>query len=92
VGLTQLRQRTLKRTKKFPLSWTLTTNGSTTLSSDLSVSKKTQVIISLMQEDEKTSNKQYIPVNFIVVRTKSKKDRLWEVEKNDIVLEAAEGL
>ena len=58
----------------------------------LSVSKKTQVIISLMQEDEKTSNKQYIPVNFIVVRTKSKKDRLWEVEKNDIVLEAAEGL
>jgi len=56
------------------------------------VSKKTQVIISLMQEDEKTSNKQYIPVNFIVVRTKSKKDRLWEVEKNDIVLEAAEGL
>jgi hypothetical protein len=58
----------------------------------LSVNKKTQVIISLMQEDEKTSNKQYIPVNFIVVRTKSKKDRLWEVEKNDIVLEAAEGL
>lgn len=57
-----------------------------------SVTKKTQVIISLMQEDEKTSNRAYIPVNFMVVRTKSKKDRLWEVDRDDIVLEAADGL
>jgi len=45
-----------------------------------------------MQEDEKTSKKQYIPVNFIVVRTKSKRDRLWEVDRDDIVLEASEGM
>jgi len=34
-----------------------------------------------MQEDEKMSKRQYIPVNFMVVRVKSKRDRLWEVEK-----------
>jgi len=57
----------------------------------LSVYKKTQVYISLMQEDEKISKKAYIPVNFLVVRVKSKKQRLWEVDKDDIVLEAAKG-
>lgn len=57
----------------------------------LSVSKKTQVYISLMQEDEKISKKPYIPVNFIVVRVKSKKQRLWEVDKDDVVIEAAKG-
>jgi hypothetical protein len=44
-----------------------------------------------MQEDEKISKRPYIPVNFLVVRAKSKKDRLWEISKSDIVLEAAEG-
>ena len=45
-----------------------------------------------MQEDEKMSKRQYIPVNFMVVRVKSKRDRLWEVEKEQIVLEASKGL
>jgi hypothetical protein len=45
-----------------------------------------------MQEDEKISKRPYIPVNFLVVRVKSKRERLWEVDKDDIVLEAAEGL
>jgi hypothetical protein len=58
----------------------------------LSVTKKTQVIISLMQEDEKISKRPYIPVNFLVVRVKSKRERLWEIDKDDVVLEAAEGL
>ena len=44
-----------------------------------------------MQEDEKVSKRPYIPVNFMVVRVKSKKDRLWEVNKKDIVLEASTG-
>jgi hypothetical protein len=57
----------------------------------ISVSKRTNMIISLMQEDEKISKRPYIPVNFIVVRVKSKRDRLWEVDKDDIVLSAAEG-
>lgn len=45
-----------------------------------------------MQEDEKISKRSYIPVNFMVVRVKSKRDRLWEVNKDDIVLEASKGL
>jgi len=58
----------------------------------LSVTKKTQVIISLMQEDCALSKKPYIPVNFLVVRVKSKRDRLWEVDRDDIELEAAKGI
>tara|TARA_B110000305_G_C19439053_1_gene640737 strand:+ start:193 stop:1578 length:1386 start_codon:yes stop_codon:yes gene_type:complete len=58
----------------------------------ISVTKKTTLIISLMQEDEKVSKRDYIPVNFIVVRVKSKRDRLWEISKSDIVLEASTGL
>ena len=58
----------------------------------LSVTKKTQVIISLMQEDVTLSKKPYIPVNFLVVRVKSKRDRLWEVDPDDIELEAAKGI
>jgi hypothetical protein len=42
-----------------------------------------------MQEDEKISKRPYIPVNFLVVRVKSKKERLWEINKNEIVLDAA---
>ena len=57
----------------------------------ISVTKRTSLIMSLMQEDEKVSKKAYIPVNFLVVRVKSKRDRLWEVKKSDIVLEAAAG-
>ena len=57
----------------------------------LTVFKKTQLILSLMQEDEKISKRPYVPVNFIVVRVKSKRDRLWEVDRDDIVLQAAEG-
>jgi len=45
-----------------------------------------------MQEDEKISKRPYIPVNFMVVRVKSKRDRLWEVNKDDIVCEASKGL
>ena len=45
-----------------------------------------------MQEDEKISKRPYIPVNFTVVRVKSKRDRLWEVNKDDIVCEASKGL
>jgi len=45
-----------------------------------------------MQEDETVSKSPYIPVNFLIVRVKSKRDRLWEVNKSDIVMEAAQGL
>jgi hypothetical protein len=58
----------------------------------ITVLKRTNIIFSLMQEDEKISKRPYIPVNFLVVRVKSKRERLWEVDKDDIVLEAGEGL
>lgn len=45
-----------------------------------------------MQEDEALSKKHYIPVNFLVVRVKSKRDRLWEVDRDDIEYEAAKGM
>lgn len=57
----------------------------------LTVTKKTNVIISLMQEDFNISKRPIIPVNFLVVRVKSRRDRLWEVVKDDVVLEAARG-
>lgn len=57
----------------------------------LSVTKRTQVIISLMQEDSKISKRPIIPVNYLVVRVKSKRDRLYEIFDEDIVLEAAPG-
>ncbi len=57
----------------------------------LSVTKRTQVIISLMQEDSKISKRPIIPVNYLVVRVKSKRDRLYEIMDEDIVLEAAPG-
>ena len=46
-----------------------------------------------MQEDEKISKREigYIPVNFLIVRVKSKRDRLWEVNKSESVMEAATG-
>ena len=58
----------------------------------LTVHKRTQVIISLMQEDINISKKPYIPVNFVLLRVKSKRDRLWQIDRESIVLEAAKGL
>lgn len=46
--------------------------------------------MSVMQEDKKISEKDYYSINFLVVRIKSKKDRLWEINPNDIVLQAIE--
>lgn len=45
-----------------------------------------------MQEDKGLSGKDYIPVNFLVVRSRSKRERLWEIDRDDIELEAAKGL
>ena len=45
-----------------------------------------------MQEDEKVSKKPYVAVNYLVVRVKSKRDRLWEIRKEDVVLDAAKGV
>jgi len=44
-----------------------------------------------MQDDEKISKRDYIPINFLVVRVKSKRDRLWEINQDDIVLDALSG-
>lgn len=57
----------------------------------ITVKKKCNIIMSVMQEDEKISKRDYIPINFLVVRIRSKKDRLWEINKDDIVLQAIDG-
>jgi len=44
-----------------------------------------------MQEDSKVSGRPLIPVNFLVVRVKSKWNRLWEVSREDVALEACPG-
>ena len=48
--------------------------------------------MSVMQEDEKISKRDYIPINFMVVRVRSRRDRLWEVNADDIVLQATDGM
>jgi hypothetical protein len=58
----------------------------------VTVTRRTQIFISLMQADEKLSKKPYLPVNFLVLKAKDKKNRIWEKDKNDVVLEAATGL
>jgi len=58
----------------------------------LTVKRRTQLFISLMQADEKTSNKPYVPVNFLVIKTKDRRNRIWEKDKDDVICEAAIGL
>lgn len=44
-----------------------------------------------MQEDSRISKRPIIPVNYLIVRVKSRRDRLWElpIDKDDLILEAA---
>lgn len=58
----------------------------------ITVTRRTQLFVSLMQADEKLSKKPYLPVNFLILKTKDKKNRIWEKDKNDVVIEAATGL
>ena len=58
----------------------------------ITVYKKTQVFISLMQEDQKLSGKPYMPCNFLVVKTNDKRNRIWEKDKDEVIAEAADGL
>ena len=42
-----------------------------------------------MQEDTKISKKDYLPCNFMVIRTNDRKNRIWERPKvEDILIEA----
>jgi hypothetical protein len=58
----------------------------------LVVKRRTQLFVSLMQADEKTSNQKYVPVNFLLIRTTDRRNRIWEKDKDDVVCEAALGL
>ena len=46
-----------------------------------------------MQEDSRISKRPIIPVNYLIVRVKSRRDRLWELPNDieDLILEAAPG-
>mmetsp|Transcript_7872 Transcript_7872/g.15225 ORF Transcript_7872/g.15225 Transcript_7872/m.15225 type:complete len:1014 (-) Transcript_7872:50-3091(-) len=58
----------------------------------VSVTRRTQLFVSLMQADEKLTKKPYFPVNFLILKTKDKKNRIWEKDRTDVILEAATGL
>jgi len=58
----------------------------------ITVHKTTKVLISLMQADKKLTGKPYIPSNFLVLKNKDRKTRIWEKEEEDLVMEAADGL
>ena len=58
----------------------------------LAIKKKTHIFISLMQADQKLSGLPYMPCNFLVIKTNDKKNRIWEKDKDDIIVSAAEGI
>ena len=58
----------------------------------ITIKKKTHVFISLMQADQRLSGLQYIPCNFLVIKTADKKNRIWEKDKDDVIASAAEGM
>lgn len=57
----------------------------------LAVYKKTQLYISLMQADVSLTNKPYLPCNFVLLRIKDRRNRVWERKNEDVVFEAIEG-
>jgi hypothetical protein len=44
-----------------------------------------KLIISLMQENEKISKKNYERVNFVIILTRGKYSRIWEYKEDDII-------
>lgn len=59
----------------------------------LKITKNTKLFITLMQEDQKLTNKSYVPVNLMIARTKDPQNRLWErPTEEDIVLETMKSI
>jgi Calpain family cysteine protease/Calpain large subunit, domain III len=58
----------------------------------LTIKKKTHLFISLMQSDQKLSGLSYLPCNFLLIKTTDKKNRIWEKDKDDVIVSASEGL
>eukprot|EP00743_Colponemidia_sp_Colp-15_P002164 GILK01002349.1.p1 GENE.GILK01002349.1~~GILK01002349.1.p1 ORF type:complete len:1020 (-),score=203.00 GILK01002349.1:103-3162(-) len=56
----------------------------------ITVTKQTEVVVSLMQEDSKMSGISYLPVNFTILKVKDRKSRVWEKEKEDVVCEGSD--
>ena len=55
----------------------------------IKIGRKAKLYISLMQQDIKITKGQYVPCNFMVIRTNDKKNRVWERPKEeDILFEA----
>ena len=51
----------------------------------IDVREGTQMIISLMQEDQKVNQKDYLKCNFIIIITKGPKSRVWDIRDNHII-------
>ena len=51
----------------------------------LEIKQGTKLIISLMQEDQKMANNAYIKCNFMIVLTKGRHSRVWDVKQSNII-------
>ena len=58
----------------------------------ITIRKKTNIFISLMQADQRLTGRAYLPCNFLVIKTNDKRNRIWEKDKDDIIDSAADGL
>ena len=54
----------------------------------IEVKNTTKIIISLMQKDQKINNGNYVKMNFIVVYTKGKYSRIWDLDERRLIKKA----
>jgi hypothetical protein len=56
----------------------------------LEIKYQTKIIITLLQEDEKLSKKLYQKCNFLIIISKSKHSRIWDIKEDHIIKKAVE--
>ena len=54
----------------------------------IEVKNTTKLIISLMQKDQKLNNGNYVKINFIIVYTKGKYSRVWDLDERKLIKKA----
>ena len=54
----------------------------------IEVKNNTKIIISLMQKDQKMNNGNYVKINFIIVYTKGKYSRVWDLDERKLIKKA----
>ena len=54
----------------------------------LAIRPNNKLIISLMQEDKKMENNAYIKCNFIIIYSKGRRSRVWDIKESNIIKKA----